>query len=132
MTNDYRYIMIPFVIIYTSAYFTNQYCKPFDSNKKVKYQPPSYVFSIVWPLLLIHFGFSWNQNKTNPKYLIILSLLTAWMFVYLCLEMELVSFIILLLSIYQTYGLIQETKDYFLLPLCFWLSFAAFLNWQTI
>lgn len=131
---DYSYILLPSIIIYSVAYVTNVFCQSFEDNENNEnpYQPPKYIFQIVWPILLFIYGLSWNQNRDKNGYLNLLIILSTWMILYLCLKMKELSFVLLLFSVFKCYQLISQTKDKSLYLLCGWLTFASFLNFQSI
>lgn len=129
------YIVLPSLIIYSVAYFTNLNCQSFQDSEKGNenpYQPPKYIFQIVWPILLFLYGLSWNKNRKNTGYLYLLIILSMWMVLYLCLELKEISFLLLVFSVYKSYQLILETKDNSLYFLFLWLIFASFLNFNSL
>ena len=130
--NESFYILFPIVVIYIVAYFTNRFCQSFQDGESSSYQPPNYVFQIVWPILLYLYGLSWNQNRNNDRYKFLLFILSFWMIVYLCLGFKILSFVILASAVYQCYQLILDTKDNRLYFLFGWLIFATFLNYKII
>ena len=57
-------IIIPVISVYFTYYFVNILaCNNFESNSII----PSYIFSIVWPILLLLTGVSWYLSKRNRK-----------------------------------------------------------------
>lgn len=129
------YIILPSLIIYSVAYFTNLNCQSFQDSEKGNenpYQPPKYIFQIIWPILLFLYGLSWNKNRKNKGYLYLLIILSMWMILYLCLELKEISFLLLVFSAYKSYQLILETKDNSLYFLFLWLIFASFLNFNSL
>lgn len=107
------------------------------------FQPPNWVFGLVWPVLLLTFGFvsSLVIKKVFFFYIIILYLLSIWLIVNYY-QQYLFGFIILLKSIFWTtlyvcylFFLQLPIKGGFILPLLFWLIYASSLNaviWNNI
>ncbi len=125
------YIVLLSLIIYFVSYFTNLNCQSFQESEN-PYQPPKYIFQIVWPILLFLYGLSWNKNRKNKGYLYLLIILSMWMVLYLCLQLKDISFLLLIFSVYKSYQLILETKDNSLYFLFLWLIFASFLNFNSL
>ena len=138
MDYKYFYFFIPIICVYITGHFFP--IKDYN-KKKIKFQPPSYVFGIVWPILLLLIGSSWflNYKKTN-YYIILTILLSSWMIIYSYSKFyALINIIITLLFIIYT---INKTQNYYfkklktssllLIPLFLWLLFAAYLNYNSI
>ena len=57
-----------------------------------KQQPPSYVFKIVWPILYLLLGYSWNKASLKREldllHGFITFLLTLWIIVFSCMKNE--------------------------------------------
>jgi benzodiazapine receptor len=128
--NTIFYLATPSIVIYSVFYFVNINCKTFEQDSRLRFQPPGYVFSIVWPILLLLLGYSWNRFRNLIHYPILLLLLSTWMLLYLCLEWNKISLVLLLSTVYLVHRLLKKTKDVVLYPLFIWLLFASFLNFQ--
>ena len=56
-SNNYIYLIIPMLSVYISGTF---YPVNNNTGKEIWFRPPSYVFGIVWPILLILIGLFCN------------------------------------------------------------------------
>ena len=91
------------------------------------FRPPGIVFAIVWPILLLLIGLSWNKNINLSIYFFILSILLGiWTVIYN--YSHLISFIEIIITLCFVLFLIFKNKLYLLIPLSLWLSFASILN----
>ena len=138
MNYKYFYIFIPIICIYITAHFFP--IKDYN-QKKIKFQPPAYIFGIVWPILLLLIGSSWfiNYKQTN-YYIILTALLSSWMIIYT--YSKLFAFINIIITLLFITYLINITQQYYLkkfkisslllIPLFLWLLFAAYLNYNSI
>ena len=59
MNSQYFLIFIPMICVYISGYYFP--VKDYD-DKKINFKPPSYVFGIVWPILLTLIGISYYMS----------------------------------------------------------------------
>jgi len=146
MNFNYLLIFIPLITIYIIGFFfpinTSDY-----NEKQIIFKPPSYVFAIVWPILLILIGLSWFINKNLTYFYIILTfLLSFWILIYN--YSKILGFIDILLTIlFILYLIIQKIENknkniiniknlnissILLMPLVLWLSFASYLNYNSI
>ena len=113
------------------------YFFPINPNQfKPIFQPPNWVFGLVWPFLLLSFGIvsSLVIKKIKIFYLIILSLLAIWL-IFNYYQKYKLSFIILLKSVFWTTLYLcyliyigYPKLAIFILPLLFWLVYASCLN----
>jgi len=118
-----------------------------------KWNPPGWVFGIVWPVLYLLLGYAsylvWeNRDKTGEKdksrekilekYIIHFVLLLLWWpyFVYFPnAGFATISLFLLAISavyIGWNFYMINKTAGYCLVPYILWLFFATFLTSQTI
>tara|TARA_Y100001935_G_scaffold37063_1_gene29597 strand:+ start:7396 stop:7830 length:435 start_codon:yes stop_codon:yes gene_type:complete len=144
MDPKYYLILIPIIAVYTTGYYfpVRDY-----EEKKIKFQPPAYVFGIVWPILLTLIGISWYMRPELSLYYGILTfLLSIWMILYTYSKK--IAFIDIIVTIIFTLYLISiKTKSKknklniiksidksaaLLIPLVLWLSFASYLGYQSI
>lgn len=101
------------------------------------YQPPPYVFSIVWSVLYLLVGYSSyrvnNVGKLPTEYFVQLFLNFTWSIVYtrvgvsaglVNVSLLLVAALATLVSFYR----IDKTAAYVFLPYVVWICFAVFLN----
>ena len=130
---DFVYVLFPLVTGFATAFF----CPMKNINKtRLKFQPPSYVFGIVWPILYLMLGFAWVNSKSHSLWYLILSLLLcAWIFVYSCQKNKYLALAIILFCIMFVlfcYTLSNKISQVLLIPLFVWLSFATLLSVFTI
>lgn len=138
---NYSLIIIPLIAIYT----TSLICPvSSESGNVVPFRPPGYIFAIIWPILLLLFGFAWyeinkNQDRrllNNTIFILLIIFLCLWQVFYSCLNNKIFSiyiiFVALLFSImaYTVSGLNAKLA---ICPLITWLMFAGLLNcFETI
>lgn len=134
------------ICVYVSGYYFP--IKDYD-NKKIKFKPPSYVFGIVWPILLTLIGISWYMRPQLSLYYGILTfLLSIWMVLYTYSKK--LAFANIIATIFFTLYLISiknknkskknksnilksiNNASLLLIPLVLWLSFASYLGYQSI
>tara|TARA_B100001094_G_C17862815_1_gene638269 strand:- start:139 stop:579 length:441 start_codon:yes stop_codon:yes gene_type:complete len=146
MNTQYFLIFIPMICVYVSGYYFP--IKDYD-NKKIKFKPPSYVFGIVWPILLTLIGISWYMRPQLSLYYGILTfLLSIWMVLYTYSKK--LAFANIIATIFFTLYLISiknknkskknksnilksiNNASLLLIPLVLWLSFASYLGYQSI
>ena len=132
-------IIIPIIL----AFFTTIFCKiPKNAVENVKFRPPGWVFSVIWPILYILIGLSWYfsiKNNTTIYFIILNLILCSWIIVYGCLQNKLMGLIIILCSIINNiilFFLLYKKNNivsfFLLIPLFFWLLFAILLNFFEI
>ena len=109
-----------------------------------KWNPPGWVFGVVWPILYLLLGYAsylvWqNGGKSILQiYIIHLLLLLLWWpyFVYNPNPIFATSslFLLAISAIYIGWGfyVVNKTAGYCLIPYILWLFFATFLTSQTI
>ena len=113
-------------------------CRIKDAGNIVKFRPPGYVFSIVWPILYALFGLSWitSHKMIRKPYIDILFglqaiMLTMWIVVYQCMSDKKGGIYVLLLNILLLTMIIiisVKKSQLMLVPLLVWLIFALLLN----
>jgi tryptophan-rich sensory protein len=129
---------IPIIIPALSGYLTSMFCHVNKtSGIQVSFRPPAFVFSIVWPILYLLFGFSWYFAREKNKILadiffsILVILLNLWIFIYSCKNNKKDAIYILILSIIFSllcYTVGNLTSQLLIVPLVGWLLFATLLN----
>lgn len=150
MNLKYFLIFIPMICVYVVGYYFP--IKDYD-NKKIKFKPPSYVFGIVWPILLTLIGISWYMRPQLSLYYGILTfLLSIWMVLYTYSKkiafaniIATIVFALYLISIKNKNKNKNNSKknkfnifksinnaSLLLLPLVLWLLFASYLGYQSI
>jgi len=112
-----------------------------------KWNPPSWVFAVVWPILYLLLGYAsylvWKKNGGRiecslQNYILHIVLLLAWWpyFVYFP-NRDFATFTLFLLTIHAIYLATMfydknKTAGYCLVPYILWLSFATFLTSNSI
>ena len=126
------YLFLPMIFVYLSVEFF-----PIDekSSKDIPLRPPVWVFSVVWPILLLFVGYSWTlRPKMSYYYFTLTLLLSSWSFFYA--TNRLFAFLNIIVTIFFTTFLIfykfNEKSSYLLVPLVTWLSFASYLAFYSI
>jgi len=135
---DILLVFLPSVIGYGSQYLCNI---GKNAGKNVLFRPPSWVFGIVWPVLFLLFGISWEIANKNcdSKYLcmIIYSitciLLGLWSIVYSdkCGNSKKGASLILLLVIAAELASFSQGNNIskiLITPLIAWSIFALIMN----
>jgi len=126
----YSLILLPFIFVNTTYYFVKRLgC----GNFRRDISPiPSYVFSVVWSILLPLIGFSWFLAREQGKQIhLLFSLLTLCLSLYiplsLCIGLNDLA-LLLFLRIFNLYILFvlyrkrEWTSLWALLPLLLWIS----------
>ena len=126
-------ILIPSVL----GYGISMIC-PITKNagQKVPFRPPSYVFAIVWPILFLLLGISmmlaYRKNlNLFWLYLITTIVIVSWTFFYGCIRNNIISMIVLFISIILIGCCIffSENLQRILMSFLFaWCIFASVLN----
>ena len=147
MTNkeiiSYSLLLAPIILGMGSGYFVSRKKIP---KVKSKFNPPSWLFMVVWPILYLLLGVSsylvWiskniSKNTYIILYLIHLVLLLVWWPYFVYYPNRIFSTITLIgLDLYAIilaflfYG-VNKTASYLLIPYIAWLSFASFLCYNT-
>lgn len=130
-------LFIPLVSGLISAYFSDS----FKNAPKSPYQPPGWVFSVVWVFLYFIIGYSAylvSQKSQIPQtYYLQLILNFAWPIVFINFDVKFSMFVIILLWIFSFYTAMQfyEIDQYtglLFIPYLLWISFAFFLNYTAV
>ena len=129
---NYIYLLLPMFSVYLSGLF---FPIGKDSGKDIVIRPPSWVFGVVWPILLLLIGYSWVlRPKLSVYYFILTILLSSWSMFYA--NNRILAFINILLtigfSIYLILHKFKKKSSYLLIPLVLWLSFASYLSYNSI
>jgi tryptophan-rich sensory protein len=102
--------------------------------RDIPFQPPSWVFGIVWPLLFLTTGLAWYVEKERADtYLIAASAFCcSWLISYVCLRYRTVAALILVSTVVTVLACIVVVESTaakaLLVPLALWTSFATYLN----
>lgn len=119
-----------------SGFFISRFICPMNKkDTKSSFQPPSYIFPIVWFILYVLLGISWMKSPStlvhNSVYFLITFSLCLWIVAYSCYKRKRLGIYVILLSMFfTTVAMIQGKKinQLLLTPLLLWLLFAVFLN----
>lgn len=122
------YLFIPLIAVNSVALF---FPISKTSGQKIWFRPPSYVFAIVWPLLLLLIGYSWYLRPNLSFYYAFLTLLlSTWSILWA--YSKLFSLFNIISTLFFTLYLIFFKYSYLLIPLFLWLCFASVLNFYSI
>ena len=130
-------LILPMFLGYIMFYF----CKMDNAGSNVKFRPPKFIFSILWPILYILLGLSWIYSiekydiKIEILYLVLLELLTKWIYVYSCMNSKqwgvyILLLILLILTILMI--LVPIQSKLLLSPLLIWIFFATLISTSEI
>ena len=126
------YLVIPLIAV-NSVAFLFPIAK--TSGQKIWFRPPSYVFAIVWPLLLLLIGYSWYLRPNLSFYYAFLTLLlSTWSILWAYSKLYSLFNIIctLFFTLYLIFLKYSKKSSYLLIPLFLWLCFASILNYYSI
>ena len=130
---EYFFIIAPVI----TGYAASVICGVDDTaGKEVKFRPPGWVFSIMWPVLYILLGLSWvYASRVNPMnsipYTILVLLLTSWIVTYSCAgNKKMGVFVILgaLMTALMCMSIGNAISRVMVAPLVGWLVFAMMMN----
>ena len=126
-------ILIPSIL----GYGISMIC-PISKNagKDVPFRPPSYVFAIVWPILFLLLGISMMlayRKSVNLFWLYFITtiVIVSWTFFYGCVKNNVISMIILFISIILIGCCIFFSENVQRILMAFllaWCIFASILN----
>ena len=71
---NYLYLLLPIFSVYFVGLF---YPIDKETGKEIPFRPPSWVFGVVWPVLLLLLGYSWTLRPGLTNYYLILTLLLS-------------------------------------------------------
>jgi Tryptophan-rich sensory protein (mitochondrial benzodiazepine receptor homolog) len=102
--------------------------------------PPSYVFSIVWPILYLMMAIVSFRvgDKFSSIFILQLALNAAWSWIFFFLHAPVIALIDIIFLIYLNQRILKKIIGeslilfYLYLPYLIWLTFAAFLNASII
>ena len=107
----------------------------FKQVEKVEYQPPAWVFGVVWPILYVLMGLSISGLKTVPTiFWVQLALNFIWSPIYVRLNNPSLALLVLAALWVTTLMTIVELgpRGRLLYPYIIWLTFAFFLNYRRV
>lgn len=127
--------LTPGVAISVTGVICSAACGGFSETRGVSpLQPPSWVFSVVWPILFVTTGIAWVLSKEDVFIGATVALCCVWLPVHLCGKYRAVSFTVLCMAAVLAWAATARIKGvarYYMLPLALWLSFACVLNATT-
>ena len=128
---NYIYLLLPLI----SVFFISMFYPVKNNTNNISFSPPPYVFAIVWPILLLLLGYSWNlRPNISYLYIVLTLLLSFWLILFSLYKKtafyELV--LTLLFTIFILFYKYETVSSNLLIPLILWLSFASILNYYTI
>jgi len=129
---NYLYLLLPMFSVYLVGVF---YPIGKEAGKDIPFRPPSWVFGLVWPILLILIGYSWTLRPGLTNYYLILTILIATWSIFYANNRTLAFFNILAtigITIYLILHKFKKKSSYLLIPLLAWLSFASYLAYNSI
>lgn len=128
----YFYFLFPIISVYVISLI---YPVGSNAGAQVSFRPPSYVFAIAWPILLILMGYSWTlRPELSNLYFMLTLLIAGWCVVY-NYSIKLAFFEIVLTEIFTIFLIFykfEQLSSYLLIPLALWLAFASVLNFYSI
>jgi len=129
---NYLYLLLPLFSVYLVGAF---YPVGKEAGKDIPFRPPSWVFGVVWPILLLLIGYSWVLRPGLSSYYLLLTLLLASWSIFYANDKRIAFLNILItigLSIYLILHKFKKKSSYLLIPLVAWLSFASYLAYNSI
>ena len=124
-------MFLPLLGVYITTFFN-----PMEKdNNSSPYQPPGWVFGVIWPILLLLIGYSWTLRPSLSNYYFIQTLLlSSWVVFYnKNKRYGLVNILVTLcLTLFMIGYKFKKVSSYSLVPLALWLSFASFLSYTSI
>ena len=108
---------------------------PVKDKTNISFRPPSYIFAIIWPILLLLLGYSWTlRSNISYLYFILTLMLSGWLILFSLSKKKALYelFLTLLFSIFMFFYKYEYISSNLLIPLILWLSFACILNFYTI
>ena len=123
-----------------SGYIMVYLCKFKKENIVIPQRPPSIVFKLIWPILYILLGISWNTVEhlgiNDIMHSLCNILLILWLFVYNCRNKKKYGIYILSIIIGVVVAIISIHPNVlhklYLVPLLSWLLVAYQLNWNIV
>lgn len=125
------YLVLPMFSVYLITLFNPMK----KDNSPSPYQPPGWVFGVIWPILLIMVGYSWKlRPKLTPYYSLLTFLLSSWVILYNTNKNYGLLNILttITLTVFIIFHKFKQLSSYLLIPLTAWLSFASFLSYSSL
>jgi len=100
-----------------------------SSNNVIKFKPPSFIFSLVWPIIfvLLYLASENDPEQDNLYYFLILSFF-LWPLTYGCANVKTLGVYSILISLTLVFYLENEKSNKYLSFVKTWLIFALLMN----
>lgn len=100
------------------------------STRRAPFQPPDWVFGVVWPLLYLTTGAAWTFSRADLLFGALTLLCCAWLLLY---PRAVAALDLLATCALAAVGVVHLTPTHpvaaaLLAPLAAWTAFAAYLN----
>lgn len=124
-----------------SGYALSMVCPiPKDEGYTLPQQPPSYIFKVIWPILYLLLGYSWNKShkyrETDIMHAILTMLLCIWIMVFSCIGKKKYGLYVLTCVVAVTVCCMCLHPDngckVALTPLLAWTTLALQLNYHIL
>lgn len=146
---NWKVLIVSFVVVYLVAFIGSLFTYGNTSSSwylenKPSFTPPSFVFSIVWPILYfliaLSLYFAWTKAKKDEKkkvaivFGINLIANALWSALFFGIKNPLLSFIDILIILATIIGMIfiagriDRKAGWLLVPYLLWVSFTTLLN----
>lgn len=100
-----------------------------NTGDLVKFRPPSFIFSIVWPIIFILLYLASIEDKANDVvYYILVGSFFIWPLAYGCCSNKNLGIYSILISLTLVFYLQNEKSNKYLSFIQAWLLFALILN----
>lgn len=121
------YILLVIFILLSSISYNCNIGK--NTGDIVKFRPPSFIFSIVWPIIFILLYFASKEDKTNDAlYYLLIASFFLWPLFYGCYDNKAMGIYSILISLTLAFYLQNEKTNKYLCFVQSWLIFALILN----
>ena len=100
-----------------------------SSSNTIKFKPPSFIFSLVWPIIfvLLYLASENDPEQDNLYYFLILSFF-LWPLTYGCANVKTLGVYSILISLTLVFYLENEKSNKYLSFVKTWLIFALLMN----
>jgi tryptophan-rich sensory protein len=110
------------------------WCKSLSeiAPRDIPFQPPAWVFGVVWPCLYVTTGAGWAMGKADAALGAVTFLCCAWLMLYACWRQKRIAALslgaICILTIVAAVMSTGAVAGWLLAPLAAWTAFATYLN----
>jgi tryptophan-rich sensory protein len=120
---EYTIVILAYILLIAMMHNCNK--NNLVSNLKI--QPPSIIFSMIWPLIYLLIWLSSNEYELNYYYYLLLLSFFLWPLSYVCYNYKLFAIFAILISLSLAL-VILTTKSPYIAPVIAWLIYALILN----